>query len=108
MTLEEPLTINERRKYLRKMQPIYRQASRKQPTALLTEMQIVTGLHRKSLIRLLRSDPPTPLPSGTRSVSAPMPSMTPPPNASNPSSQTLPKTSPATAIFTLPMTCCKA
>ena len=56
MTLEEPLTINERRKYLRKMQPIYRQASRKQRTALLTEMQIVTGLHRKSLIRLLHSD----------------------------------------------------
>ncbi len=55
MTLEEPLTINERRKYPRKMQPIYRQASRKQHS-FAHEMRIVTGLHRKSLIRLLRSD----------------------------------------------------
>ena len=56
MTQEERLTINERRKYLRKMQPLYHNASRQQRTALLTEMQIVTGLHRKSLIRLLRTD----------------------------------------------------
>jgi hypothetical protein len=50
------MTLDERRKYLHKMQPIYRRARRTQRSALLTEMEQVTGLHRKSLIRLLRGD----------------------------------------------------
>jgi len=56
MSPEEPMTIDERRKYLHKMQSLYRRATRAQRTALLTEMEHVTGLHRKSLIRLLRGD----------------------------------------------------
>jgi hypothetical protein len=50
------MSIDERRKYLHKMKPLYYQATRSQRSALLTEMQAVTGLHRKSLIRLLHSD----------------------------------------------------
>lgn len=56
MTPEEPMDINERRKYLHKMKPLYQKASRSQKSILLTEMEAVTGLHRKSLLRLLRSD----------------------------------------------------
>ncbi len=56
MSTEEEMNINERRKYLRKMQARYRQASRKEQGQLLTEMEAITGLHRKSLIRLMRSD----------------------------------------------------
>ena len=53
MTAEDEMTIDERRKYLKKMQPRYRAADRAGRSALLTEMAAVTGLHRKSLIRLL-------------------------------------------------------
>ncbi len=56
MCPEEPMTIDERRKYLHKMQSLYRRANRPQRSALLTEMEQVTGLHRKSLIRLLKGD----------------------------------------------------
>ncbi len=56
MSLEEPMTIDERRKYLHKMQPYYRRAGRAERSRLLTEMEQVTGLHRKSLIRLLSGD----------------------------------------------------
>jgi len=49
----EPMTINERRKYLYKMWERYRKASRKEKGKLLDEMQAVTGMHRKSLIRIL-------------------------------------------------------
>ena len=56
MSPEEPMTIDERRKYLHKMQPYYRRASRAERSRLLTEMEQVTGLHRKSLIRLLGGD----------------------------------------------------
>ncbi len=55
MNPEEPMNINERRKYLHKMQRLYRQASRKERSRLLDEMQEVTGLHRKSLIRLMNN-----------------------------------------------------
>jgi hypothetical protein len=51
MDTEVEMTINERYKYLRKMRQRYRTASRQQRGALLDEMQAVTGLHRKSLIR---------------------------------------------------------
>ena len=54
MSAEDEMTINERRKYLRKMKKRYVGAGRKQRSELLTEMAAVTGLHRKSLIRLMK------------------------------------------------------
>ena len=48
------MTIDERRKYLRKMKRRYAQAHRKGRGQLLDEMEVVTGLHRKSLIRLMK------------------------------------------------------
>ena len=56
MPTEEQMTVNERRKYLKLMKPRYQKASRNEQRDLLTEMQHVTGLHRKSLLRLLHSD----------------------------------------------------
>lgn len=53
MFSEDEMTINERYKYLRKMQTRYFQADRKGRSALLDEMEAVTELRRKSLIRLL-------------------------------------------------------
>jgi len=50
----ERMSINERRKYLYKLWERYRNASRKEKGYLLDEMQAVTGMHRKSLIRLMR------------------------------------------------------
>ncbi len=49
------MTITERRTYLARMLPRYLVADRPQQTLLLTEMHTVTGLHRKSLIRLLNA-----------------------------------------------------
>ena len=56
MKPEEPMTIDERRKYLQKVQGRYKKASRNEKSRMLDEMHAVTGLHRKSLIRLLRGD----------------------------------------------------
>lgn len=53
MTETEPMTINERRKYLHKMWGRYREASRKEKGRLLDEMEFVTGMHRKALIRIV-------------------------------------------------------
>ena len=50
------MNIDERRKYLRMMKKRYPPASRKERSRLLDEMGQVTGLHRKSLVRLLKSD----------------------------------------------------
>jgi hypothetical protein len=50
---DDEMTIDERRKYLKKIQPRYQPADRAGRSALLTEMAAVTGFHRKSLIRLL-------------------------------------------------------
>jgi hypothetical protein len=47
------MTEEERRKYLRLVAPRYANASRSERSALLDEMAAVTGLHRKSLLRLL-------------------------------------------------------
>lgn len=49
------MTITERRKYLACMLPRYLLADRPLQGHLLTEMQTVTGLHRKSLLRLLNA-----------------------------------------------------
>ena len=56
MSTDDRMTIDERRKYLRRMQRRYRKASRAEKSKLLDEMEAVTELHRKSLIRLMRSD----------------------------------------------------
>jgi hypothetical protein len=55
MSIEDKMTIDERRKYLRKMQERYLQADRVEQGQLLDEMEAVTELHRKSLIRLMGS-----------------------------------------------------
>jgi len=56
MNLEEKMTIDERRKYLRLIQKRYRKATKKEKQSLLNEAEEVTGLHRKSLVRLLHGD----------------------------------------------------
>lgn len=56
MNPEGPMSIDERRKYLHKMQTRYWQASRAERSRLLDEMCAVTGLHRKSIICLIRGD----------------------------------------------------
>ena len=53
MAADDEMTIDERRKYLRKQRTRYRRADRTEKGRLLTEMEAVTELHRKSLIRLL-------------------------------------------------------
>src|SRR5436309_11375531 len=53
MAVEDAMTINERRTYLKPMLPRYRTANRAERGRLLTEMETMTGLHRKSLLRLL-------------------------------------------------------
>jgi hypothetical protein len=55
MTTEDEMTIDERFKYLRKMKTRYVNADRQERGHLLDEMEAVTGLHRKSLIRRLTS-----------------------------------------------------
>ena len=53
MAGEGAMTINERRTYLKRMLPRYRAANRGERGRLLAEMEAMTGLHHKSLIRLL-------------------------------------------------------
>src|SRR3990172_1851261 len=50
---EEKMTVDERRKYVARMRRRYQAADRKGQGALLDEMEKFTGMHRKSLIRLL-------------------------------------------------------
>jgi hypothetical protein len=52
MSTDEQMTINERYKYLRCMKNRYGLADRPARGLRLDEMQVVTSLHRKSLIRL--------------------------------------------------------
>ena len=53
MPSEEKMSVDERRKYLRLVAPRYSKARRAERSKLLTEMAAVTGLHRKSLLRLM-------------------------------------------------------
>jgi hypothetical protein len=53
MSEQDPMDINERRKYIHKMWGRYREAGRIEKGKLLDEMGQVTGMHRKALIRLL-------------------------------------------------------
>jgi hypothetical protein len=56
MTTEEIMHIQERRKYLRMMQARYFPTDRQGRGQLLDEMEKMTGLDRKVLIRLMHSD----------------------------------------------------
>lgn len=57
MAETDPMSIDERRKYLHKMRIRYWQAKgKKERSRLLDEMQAVTGLHRKSLLRLIHGE----------------------------------------------------
>jgi len=49
------MTLTERRNYLARMHPRYLLADRTERSRLLDEMIAVTGLHRKSLVRLLNA-----------------------------------------------------
>lgn len=53
MSETDPMNVNERRKYLHKMWGRYRKADKSEKTRLLDEIEAVTGLHRKSIIRTL-------------------------------------------------------
>ncbi len=54
MSTDEKMTIDERRKYLSMMRKRYVASSKAERGKLLDEMEAVTGMHRKALIRLLR------------------------------------------------------
>ena len=56
MSTDDRMSIDERWKYLRIMQKRYLEADLAARGQLLDEMQATTGLHRKSLIRLMNSD----------------------------------------------------
>jgi len=56
MPSDEKMTIDERRKYLRRMQVCDAQANQDERSHLLDEMEAVTERHRKNLIRLLKGD----------------------------------------------------
>lgn len=51
MSIDDQMTVDERRKYLRKMQKRYHKASRSERGRLLDEMEVVVAQHRRSLIR---------------------------------------------------------
>jgi len=51
------MTIDERRKYLNKMRIRYWQVKeRSKRSQLLDEMEVITGIHRKSILRLLHGE----------------------------------------------------
>lgn len=53
MPSDDRMSVDERRKYLKLVAPRYSRAGRVERSGLLTEMGAVTGLHRKSLLRLM-------------------------------------------------------
>ena len=53
MPMQDEMTIDQRRKYVKLMARRYQKAKRTERSRLLTEMEQVTKLHRKHLIRLL-------------------------------------------------------
>ena len=56
MLPEVKVDMEEKYQYLRRMKKRYVKANRKERSRLLDEMEAYTGLHRKSLIRLLKTD----------------------------------------------------
>jgi hypothetical protein len=55
MLVEARMTVDERRKYLGRMKQRYDRADRRERGLLLDEMEKVTEMHRKALIRLLNA-----------------------------------------------------
>ncbi len=53
MSEKDEMTIDERRKYLHKMWGRYRGATKSEKRKMLDDMEHVTGMHRKSIIRIL-------------------------------------------------------
>lgn len=53
MPNDAEMSIAERRKYLKRMQGRYWAADQREKNRLLTEMELVTGLHRRSVVRLV-------------------------------------------------------
>ena len=53
MSETEAMSINERRKYMHKIRGRYRKGSKKEKGRLLDEIEAVTGMHRKSVTRLM-------------------------------------------------------
>ena len=51
MSETEAMNVNERRKYIHKMWGRYRQANKKGKSELLDEIEAVTGMHRKTIMR---------------------------------------------------------
>lgn len=47
------MNIDERRKYLHKIWGTYRNSTKGEKNQLLTEAEAVTGMHRKSILRIL-------------------------------------------------------
>ena len=56
MSIDERMSLDERRKYLRIMQKRYTVEDRRGKSVLLNEMERITGLHRKYLIGLMGSE----------------------------------------------------
>src|SRR5947199_1554239 len=56
MPISDEMTIDERRKYVKLMASRYQKAKRNERSQLLTEMEQVSKLHRKRLIRLLNGE----------------------------------------------------
>lgn len=56
MPVTDEMTIDERRKYVKLMANRYQKAKRSERSQLLTEMEQVSKLHRKHLIRLLNGE----------------------------------------------------
>lgn len=56
MSEDEKMTVDERRKVLRKIQKRYQQASRQEKSRLLDEMEKLLGMHRGAIGRLLNGD----------------------------------------------------
>jgi hypothetical protein len=54
MPATDAMTIDERYKYLRRMSETYQKANRSERSRLLDHMTVATGLHRRSLVRLLQ------------------------------------------------------
>ena len=53
MSETEPMDIDERRKYIHKMWGRYRTSNKSEKGRLLDEIEAVTGMHRKAILRLL-------------------------------------------------------
>ena len=56
MNPEDKMTIEERYQYLGRMKKRYQKADRRERSKLLDEMEAYTGLHRKSIIRLVGTE----------------------------------------------------